>query len=206
MPNLCLYFLTSHSDLSTASVVCRFDSAPVGCNKYFIRTRWRPLLSNASVDLGFADPMYATTWNDHSRQSLCTPVNVGAVPKVLVSTSGVDFGTTASCCCVSSSTLRLYQTRHQRFHISSSKLRTSLKLKCCLVINSTPRAPLPRLSIWLFIHCSGPIVCFPGYQVPIQSHFPTSHVSRMLRSVPRMNRVSTRDQSACTTHREQSSN
>ena len=26
--------------------------------------------------VGFADPMYAVNWNDHSDQSLCSPVNV----------------------------------------------------------------------------------------------------------------------------------
>ena len=42
--NLCSYSLTSHSHLSTVSVVCRIDSARFGCSKYCIRTRWRPLL------------------------------------------------------------------------------------------------------------------------------------------------------------------
>ena len=50
----------------------------------------------------FADPMYAVNWNDHSGQSLCSPVNVGAMPIVRVSTSGaVPFGTAATCCRVS---------------------------------------------------------------------------------------------------------
>ena len=44
LPHLCAYSLTSHSHLSTVSVVCRIDSARFGCNKYCIRTRWRPLL------------------------------------------------------------------------------------------------------------------------------------------------------------------
>ena len=44
LPNLCSYSLTSHSHLSTASVVCRIDSARFHCNKYCVRTRWRPLL------------------------------------------------------------------------------------------------------------------------------------------------------------------
>ena len=37
-------FVFSHVafHLSTASVVCRIDSARFGCNKYCIRTRWRP--------------------------------------------------------------------------------------------------------------------------------------------------------------------
>ena len=36
--------LLSHSHLSTDSVVCRIGSARFGCDKYCIRTRWRPLL------------------------------------------------------------------------------------------------------------------------------------------------------------------
>ena len=34
----------------------------------------------------------------------------------------------------------------------SPEHQSPLRLKCCFVISSTPRAPLPRLSIHLFIH------------------------------------------------------
>ena len=43
-PLFVLSHLTSHSHLSNASVVCRIDSARFCCNKYSIRTLWRPLL------------------------------------------------------------------------------------------------------------------------------------------------------------------
>ena len=41
--NLCSYSLTSHSHLSTSSVLCRIDKERFGCNRYCIRTRQRPL-------------------------------------------------------------------------------------------------------------------------------------------------------------------
>ena len=41
---------------------------------------------SASIDFGFADPMYAVNWKDHSGHSLCSPVNIGASPIVRVST------------------------------------------------------------------------------------------------------------------------
>ena len=44
LPNLGSYSTTSHSHLSTDSVVCRIDSARFSCNKYCIRARWQPLL------------------------------------------------------------------------------------------------------------------------------------------------------------------
>ena len=89
----------------------------------------------------------------------------------------------------------------------SSEHRTSLRLKCCLVLSSTPRAPPPRSSICPFIHCRGAYAlhCIPGYQLLVQyqvtrfhctplqlvTDFPTNHVSsRMLPGAPRMNRVS----------------
>ena len=92
------------------------------------------------------------SWNDHSSQSLCPPVNIGASPMVLVSTSSADiFGTAAICCRVSSKALSLSAPDASRAHPHqlSSVLRSSLKFKCCLVHSSTPRAPLPRLSLWL---------------------------------------------------------
>ena len=43
LPNLCSYLsLSSQSHLSAASVVCAIDSRRFGCNKYYIRSRWRP--------------------------------------------------------------------------------------------------------------------------------------------------------------------
>ena len=54
---------------------------------------------NASIVLGLADHMYAVIWHDHSGQSLCSPVNIGAMPIVRVSTSGavVAFGVLSTC-------------------------------------------------------------------------------------------------------------
>ena len=46
---------------------------------------------SASTDLGFADPMYALDLNDHSGRSLCSTVNVGALPIVRVSTRVAAF-------------------------------------------------------------------------------------------------------------------
>ena len=127
---------------------------------------------------------------------------------VLVSTSGVDFGTAAICCRVSSSAVSVCTRRAiSRFHISSHlSFRTSLKLKCCLVISSTRRASLPRWSIWPFysLPWAYTLNCIPGYQLPVSipitrfhctppqlvATSPTGRVSRMLPGVPRMNRVS----------------
>ena len=52
---------------------------------------------SASTDLGFADPIYAVNWNDHSGQSLFSPMNVGALPIVRMSTKGTAFGEPEIC-------------------------------------------------------------------------------------------------------------
>ena len=59
-------------------------------------------------------------WDDQSGQSLCSPVNLGALSIVRASTSGaVTFGTGATCCRVSTKarSLSLHQACHQ--HVSS---------------------------------------------------------------------------------------
>ena len=176
---------------------------------------------SASTDLGFADTRYAVKWNDHSGQSLCSPVNVGALPMVLVSTRGAaTFGTAATCFRVSIRALSVC-TRPALPHPISSEHQSSLRLKCCLIISSSPRAPLPRLrnvplcsrswglysiDLYPWIPIARPI---PSHAVPQQSTT-TRHVNRrMLPGVTRMKCVSTEtpreysDRSACTTHCEQ---
>ena len=112
---------------------------------------------SASIDLGFADPMYSVNWNDHSDQSLCSPRNVGALPIVRVSTSGaVTFGTAATCCRVS------IKARSDQL---ASELPSSLRLELCFVIGSTSDiAPLPRLRIFLL-----------GYQLLVHSTMHAYH-------------------------------
>ena len=60
----------------------------------------------------------------------------------------------------------------------SSEYQSSLRLKCCFVISSTPRAPLPRLSVYLFFHvrevCTL-LICIPGYRLPVQYQVTRSH-------------------------------
>ena len=108
----------------------------------------------------------------------------------------------------------------------SPEHQSPLRLKCCFVISSTPRAPLPRLSICLFMHvlevCTLdlypwipsarpiPSHAVPQYSTTPRPHTTTSHVnSRMLPGVTRMKCVSTEtpqedsDRSACATHCEQ---
>ena len=104
---------------------------------------------SASTDLGFADPRYAVKRNDHSGQSLCSPVNVGALPMVLVSTRGAaTLGTAATCCRVS---IRAFSvcTRPALPHPISSEHQSSLRLKCCFIISTL------RYHVWeiyLFVH------------------------------------------------------
>ena len=108
----------------------------------------------------------------------------------------------------------------------SPEHQSSLRLKCCFVISLTPRAPLPRLSIYLFIHvlevCTldlcpwiptvrpTPIHAVPQYSTTTRPQTTTSHVnSRMLPGVTSMQCVSAEtpredsDRSVCATHCEQ---
>ena len=60
----------------------------------------------------------------------------------------------------------------------SSEHQSLLRLKCCFVINSTPRALLPRSSTYLFIHvrevCTL-LICIPRCRLPVQYQVTRSH-------------------------------
>ena len=111
------------------------------------------------------------SWNDHSDQSLCSPVNDGALPIVRVSMRGAAFGAAETCSRVQQSLFRLNQALCQRTtHLPSNKLPPWLRiLVYCHVIDSVLLngfhnlllryhvrgfspvvASLPRLRLYLF--------------------------------------------------------
>ena len=61
----------------TASVVCRIDMARFGCKKYYIRTRWRPLLLLSYVAFTprhASCPLLTSVFFTVTRYILCTAV------------------------------------------------------------------------------------------------------------------------------------
>ena len=128
---------------------------------------------SASIDLGFADPMYAVKWNDHSGQSLCSPVNIGALPIVRVSTSGaVTFGTAATCCRVSikARALSVSDVPSTPPCQLSSDLLPLLRLKCCFGIGSTPSLPRLRIALLCLVSLDTTCSSTPQYTCTTAVH------------------------------------
>ena len=131
--------------------------------------------------------MYAVNRNDHSGQSLCSPVNVGTLPIVRVSTSAaVTFGTAATCCRVSIKARSVCTRRVTNASVSALISASAIVYieKCCFIIGCTPRVPLPRLRIFfscpvsLDNYCSSTPPYTPYHRCPPLSTSPTtrSHV------------------------------
>ena len=120
----------------------------------------------SSIDMGFADPMYAVNCDDHSGQSLCSPENVGALPIVRVSTRSWAQLRRAVACRAEFALLVSGVSSAPPYLLSAELLRLLKFPRCCFVIG--------RNSFWWFVTL-GPATTFGD--LPLVPHFPGSNCS-----------------------------
>ena len=101
--------------------------------------------------LVLADLMHAETWNDHIGQTLCSPVSIGALQIVRVSTSGAvaAFGVPSSCFLVSSKAWSAWARRNDSASKSARSCTPTLR-SATASASTAHGAPLPRLKMYSF--------------------------------------------------------